>query len=60
MRLEEFETVTLTQECSHMLQNKIPRKLKDPESFTSPCSIGTKYSGKTFCDMGAIINLIHL
>ena len=60
MRLEEFETITLTQERSHMLQNKIPQKLKDPESFTSPCSIGTKYSGKTLYNMGASINLIHL
>ena len=27
--LGEFETVALTQECNHMLQNKIPQKLKD-------------------------------
>ena len=47
MRLGEFEIVGLTQECSHMLQSKMPQKLKDPGSFTIPCSIGTKYSGKT-------------
>ena len=29
-KLGEFETVALTQECSHMLQSKIPQKLQDP------------------------------
>ncbi|KAH9698290.1 hypothetical protein KPL71_023958 [Citrus sinensis] len=41
-RLGEFETVALTQESSHMLQSKIPTKVKDPGSFTIPCSIGTR------------------
>ena len=35
-RLGEFETVALTQENSHMLQSKIPTKVKDPGSFTIP------------------------
>ena len=60
MRLGEFETVALTQECNHMLQNKIPQKLKDPGSFTIPSSIGTKYKGKALCDLGASINLMPL
>ncbi|XP_052296999.1 uncharacterized protein LOC127902214 [Citrus sinensis] len=59
-RLGEFETVALTQECSRMLQSKIPQKMKDPESFTIPCSVGTKYSGKAPCDMKASINLMPL
>ncbi|KAH9679769.1 hypothetical protein KPL71_026264 [Citrus sinensis] len=41
-RLGEFETVALTQESSHMLQSKIPTKVKDPGSFTIPCSIRTR------------------
>ncbi|KAH9769700.1 hypothetical protein KPL71_012114 [Citrus sinensis] len=41
-RLGEFETVALIHESSHMLQSKIPTKLKDPGSFTIPCSIGTR------------------
>lgn len=44
----EFETVSLTQECSCMLQSKIPQKLKDLRSFTIPCSIDNEYSGKHF------------
>ncbi|XP_052299243.1 uncharacterized protein LOC127902982 [Citrus sinensis] len=59
-RLGEFETIALTQESSRMLQSKIPQKMKDPGSFTIPCSIGTKYSGKALCDLGASINLMPL
>ena len=60
MSLGELKIVVLTQECSHMLQSKMPQKLKDPGSFTIPCSIGTKYSGKKLCDLGASINLMPL
>ena len=38
-RLGEFETVALTEECNAMLKNKLPPTLKDPGSFTIPCSI---------------------
>ncbi|KAL5556375.1 hypothetical protein UlMin_038611 [Ulmus minor] len=38
-RFGEFETVALTRECSAVLQNKLPPKLKDPGSFTIPSSI---------------------
>ncbi|KAK4269794.1 hypothetical protein QN277_022903 [Acacia crassicarpa] len=59
-RLEEFETVALTQECSDMLTNRLPPKLKDPSSFTIPCAIGPNYSGKALCDLGASINLMPM
>ena len=29
-KLEDYETIALTQECSAILQKKLPRKLKDP------------------------------
>ncbi|KAL5555585.1 hypothetical protein UlMin_037821 [Ulmus minor] len=56
----EFETVALTRECSAVLQNKLPPKLKDPGSFTIPCSIGNQYFGKALCDLGASINLMPM
>ena len=59
-RLGEFETVALTQESSHLLQSKIPKKLKDLGSFTIPRSIGTTYNGRALCDLGASINLMPL
>ncbi|KAJ4701053.1 DNA-directed DNA polymerase [Melia azedarach] len=58
-KLEENETVMLTEECSAILQNKLPPKLKDPGSFTIPCTIGEYYFEKALCDLGASINLMH-
>ncbi|KAH9802438.1 hypothetical protein KPL71_001384 [Citrus sinensis] len=43
-----------------MLQNKIPAKVKDPGSFTIPCSIRTTYASRALCDLGASINLMPL
>ncbi|CAH9108666.1 unnamed protein product [Cuscuta epithymum] len=57
-KLEEFATVALTEECSAIIQNKLPPKLKDPGSFTIPCSIGKVGEVKSLCDLGASINLM--
>ncbi|PIN27063.1 hypothetical protein CDL12_00161 [Handroanthus impetiginosus] len=57
-RLGNYETVALTEECSAIIQNKLPPKLKDPGSFTIPCTIGTHFSGMALCDLGASINLM--
>ncbi|KAI3665933.1 hypothetical protein L6452_44568 [Arctium lappa] len=59
-KLNEYETVALTEGCSALLTNGIPPKLKDPGSFTIPCSIGGKEVGKALCDLGASINLMPL
>ena len=59
-RLGEFETVALTEECSVILKNKLPPKLKDPGSFMIPCSIGNQYFRKALCDLGASINLMPM
>ncbi|XP_022858222.1 uncharacterized protein LOC111379117 [Olea europaea var. sylvestris] len=39
-KLEDHETIILTEECSARIQKKLPPKLKDPGSFTVPCTIG--------------------
>ncbi|XP_060964044.1 uncharacterized protein LOC115699948 [Cannabis sativa] len=59
-RLEEFETVALTEGCNAMLKSKIPPKLKDPGSFTIPCSIGGRDVGRALRDLGASINLMPI
>ena len=59
-RFNEFETVALTEECSAVIQRKLPTKLKDPGSFYIPCNIGTNFDGKALCDLGASINLMPL
>ena len=59
-RLEEFEIVKLSEECSAILQKKLPQKLKDLGSFTLPCTIGNSFFDKVLCDLGASINLMPL
>ncbi|XP_062100554.1 uncharacterized protein LOC133806472 [Humulus lupulus] len=59
-RLGEFETMALTEGCSAILKSKIPPKLKDPGSFTIPCSIGGRDVGRALCDLGASINLMPM
>ena len=39
-KLEEVSMVTLSEKCSIVLTNKIPKKEKDPGSFIVPCTIG--------------------
>ncbi|KAJ9536445.1 hypothetical protein OSB04_un000380 [Centaurea solstitialis] len=59
-KIEEHATVALTEECSAIIQNKLPQKLKDPGSFTIPIQIGISEFGKALCDLGASINLMPL
>ncbi|KAJ9552029.1 hypothetical protein OSB04_016074 [Centaurea solstitialis] len=59
-KLNEYETVALTEGCNALVTNTIPPKMKDPGCFTIPCSIGGKEIGKALCDLGASINLMPL
>ncbi|XP_045809427.1 uncharacterized protein LOC123903826 isoform X3 [Trifolium pratense] len=59
-KLEGFETVELTEECSAIVLKKLPPKLKDPGSFNIPCTIGNSHFDKALCDLGASINLMPL
>ena len=56
----EYETIALTEECSTILQKKLPPKLQDLGSFAIPFFIGNSVSGKALCDLGASINLMSL
>ena len=40
------------------MQKKLPPKLKDPGSFTTPYTIGDSFFDKALCDLGASINLM--
>ena len=59
-RLVDFETVNLTEECSAILQRKLPQNLKDSGSFNIPCTIGNAIFERALCDLGANINLMPL
>ncbi|XP_049364129.1 uncharacterized protein LOC125828855 [Solanum verrucosum] len=56
----EYKTVALTEECNSIIQNRLPKKLKDPGSFTVPVTIGQSVHARGLCDLGTSINLIPL
>ena len=59
-KVEEFKTISLTEEYSIIVQRKLPKKEKDPGSFTIPCMIGDITLNNVLCDLGASINLMSL
>ena len=59
-KIAEEGIVNLTATCSAIIQQKLPAQMKDPGSFTIPCSIGKYEFKKALCDSGASINLMPL
>ena len=59
-KIVEEDIVNLTATCSAVIQQNLPTKMKDPGSFTIPCSIGKYEFKKALCDSGASINLLPL
>ena len=57
-KLEELSIVTLSEECSAAVQNQLPKKMTDPESFTISCLIGDLTVSHALADLGASINLM--
>ena len=54
------ERIVVEGKCSAVIQRKSPKKFKDPEGVTIPCTIGNESVGKTLIDLGASINLMPL
>ena len=59
-KIAEEGIVNLTATCSAVIQQKLQAKMKVPDSFTIPCSIGKYEFKKALCDFGASINLMPL
>ena len=59
-RFSEEGVVNLTATCSAVIKKNLPEKMKDPGSFTIPCTIGGFEIKKALCDSGASINLMLL
>ena len=57
-KLGEVSTAPIRAGCSVILLNKLPKKLKDPGSFTIPCFIGEMLVERALADLGASINLM--
>ena len=56
----EEGVVNLTATYSAVIHKNLPEKMKDPGSFTIPCTIGGFEIQKALCDSGASINLMPL
>ena len=59
-KIVEEGIVNLTATCSAVMKKELPKKMKDPGSFTIPCIIGGVEIQKALCDSGASINLMPL
>ncbi|XP_019227511.1 PREDICTED: uncharacterized protein LOC109208813 [Nicotiana attenuata] len=59
-KVEETSVVKLTEHCSAVLKNKLPKKYGGPRSFTISYSLGSTKFQKSLCDSGASINLMPL
>ncbi|XP_050890456.1 uncharacterized protein LOC127095868 [Lathyrus oleraceus] len=59
-KLDDDSTISLTEECNEIIQNKMPPKLKDIWSFSIPCVIGKLVIDKALYDLGASVSLMPL
>ena len=50
-KLKGNEVMLMGENCSAILQKKLPPKLKDPGFFTIPCTIGNIRFGKAMLDL---------
>ncbi|GJU23849.1 reverse transcriptase domain-containing protein [Tanacetum coccineum] len=57
-KMEQIFAAFLTEECSTILQNKIPPKFGDPVSFLIPCKLGNSVEYLALADLGVSINLM--
>ncbi|GJR46005.1 hypothetical protein Tco_1314108 [Tanacetum coccineum] len=57
-KLEDLSTVTMCEECSAILDGKLPKKMSDLGSFTIPCQIRNLSVYNALADLGASINLM--
>ena len=59
-KLDEDGVVSLSSNCSAIIQKNLSQKMQDPGNFTIPCIIGNYEFGRALCDSSASINLIPL
>ncbi|XP_074366664.1 UBA domain-containing protein Mud1-like [Apium graveolens] len=59
-KIEESSIISLTAECSAILQNHLPKKLADPGSYSIPAKLGDVEIKRALCDLGASVSLMTL
>nr|GEY46394.1 reverse transcriptase domain-containing protein [Tanacetum cinerariifolium] len=59
-KIEQIYAAFLSDKSSAMIQNKVPPKLGDPESFLIRCNFNRTFSSNALVDLGASINLMPI
>ena len=57
---DDHETIPMNKECSAVIRNKLPPKLKNPRSITIPCVISKFSISRALCDLGASVIILPL
>ncbi|GKC38829.1 hypothetical protein Tco_1051213 [Tanacetum coccineum] len=57
-KLEEIAIMTVNDECSAIIMNKVPEKLEDPGKFLISCALQELNGTSALADSGASINLL--
>ncbi|GJR92261.1 hypothetical protein Tco_0264435 [Tanacetum coccineum] len=57
-KMEQIYVAFLNEECSAIVQNKLPPKLGDPGSFLIPCTVAGSVEHLALTDLRASINLM--
>ncbi|GKD78160.1 reverse transcriptase domain-containing protein, partial [Tanacetum coccineum] len=57
-KIEQISVAFLSDECSAMIQNKVPPKFEDPGSFLILCNFNKTFSCNALADLGARIILM--
>ena len=56
-KLDTYGTISLSENCSAIIQRKLPKKLRDLGSFTVPCAIGEHTFKKALSNLGVGVDL---
>ncbi|GJT56541.1 hypothetical protein Tco_0991595 [Tanacetum coccineum] len=59
-KIEQISAAFLSHKSLAMIQNKVPPKLGDPESFLISCNFNKAFSCNALADLGASINLMSI
>nr|GEZ94698.1 reverse transcriptase domain-containing protein [Tanacetum cinerariifolium] len=59
-KLSEMARTPMSEHCSMVILNKLPKKLRDPGKFLIPCEFPGMDECLALADLGAIINLMPL
>jgi hypothetical protein len=57
-KVKGYETISMGEDVSTVVQKNLPLKQKDPGALTIPCVIGNASFKRALCDLGASISVM--